>query len=97
MRSVSIELRKMKKGNALSFAKATLLVILWRQIAWFRILHFTASSFKRNGSAAEGKALGPSLRLEVDLRRKNLEHAMHPLQGAADLKGFALCRQPPYK
>ena len=25
------------------------------------------------------------LRFIVDLRRKNLEHAMHPLQGAADL------------
>ena len=51
---------------------------------------------KRKGPAAEGKAVGPSLKLEVDLRRKSPEHAMHPLQGAADLKGFALCRWPPY-
>jgi len=36
------------------------------------------------GPAAEGKAVGPSLKLEVDLRRKNSEHAMHPVQGAAD-------------
>ena len=46
------------------------------------------------GPAAEGKAMGLSLKLEVDLRRKNSEHAMHPLQGAADPKGFALCRRP---
>ena len=41
------------------------------------------------GPAAEGKAVGPSLKLEVDLRRKSSEHAMHPLQGAADLKATA--------
>ena len=28
----------------------------------------------------------PLLRFIVDLRRKSLEHAMHPLQGAADLR-----------
>ena len=86
----------MKKGAALFFGKATLLVILWRQNAWFQILPFEVRFFKRKGPAAEGKAMGPSLRLEVDLRRKSPEHAMHPLQGAADLKGFALCRRPPY-
>ena len=36
---------------------------------------------KRRGPAAEGKAVGLSLKLEVDLRRKNLEHAMHPQGG----------------
>ena len=40
----------------------------------------------RRGPAAEGKAMGPSLKLEVDFRRKNPEHAMHPLQGAADIE-----------
>ena len=33
------------------------------------------------GPAAEGKAMGLSLKLEVDLRRKNPEHAMHPQGG----------------
>ena len=42
MHSVSVELLKMKKVNALLLAKATLLVILWRQNAWFQILHFVA-------------------------------------------------------
>ena len=41
------------------------------------------------GPAAEGKAVGPSLKLEVGFRRKNPEHAMHPLQGAADLQAAA--------
>ena len=49
------------------------------------------------GPAAEGKAMGPSLKLEVGFKRKSSEHAMHPLQGAADLKGFALCRRPSCK
>ena len=97
MNSVSIELRKMKKGNALFLAKTTLFVILCRQDAWFQILFVEVRFFKRKGPAAEGKAMGPSLKLEVDLRRKNSEHAMHPLQGAADLKGFAVCRRPPCK
>ena len=36
---------------------------------------------KRKGPAAEGKAVGLSLKLEVDLRRKSPEHAMHPQGG----------------
>ena len=36
---------------------------------------------KRKGPAAEGKAVGPSLKLEVGFRRKNSEHAMHPQGG----------------
>ena len=51
---------------------------------------------KGRGPAAEGKAVGPSLKLEVGFRRKSSEHAM-PARGAADLKGFALCRRPPCK
>ena len=38
------------------------------------------------GPAAEGKAVGPSLKLEVDLRRKSLEHAMHPARGRRILR-----------
>ena len=70
MHSVSVELLKMKKGNALSFAKATLLVILWRQNAWFQILLFEVRFFKLDRPAAEGKAVGPSLKLEVGFRRE---------------------------
>ena len=33
------------------------------------------------GPAAEGKAVGPSLKLEVGFRRKSSEHAMHPQGG----------------
>ena len=33
------------------------------------------------GPAAEGRAVGLSLKLEVDLRRKSPEHAMHPQGG----------------
>ena len=39
------------------------------------------SAAEGTGPAAEGKAVGPSLKLEVDLRRKSLEHAMHPQGG----------------
>ena len=70
-----------EKGNSLCFAKATLMMILSRQNAWLQILFFEIIFFKEKGPAAEGKAMGPSLKLEVDLRRENLEHAMHPLQG----------------
>ena len=38
--------------------------------------------------------MGLSLKLEVDLRRENLEHAMHPLQEAADLKASPLPPAP---
>ena len=62
MHSVSVELLKMKKGNALSFGKATLLVILWRKNAWFQILLFEVRFFKEKGPAAEGKAMGPFLK-----------------------------------
>ena len=33
------------------------------------------------GPAAEGKAVGPSLKLEVGFRRKKSEHAMHQQGG----------------
>ena len=93
-----VELRKMKKLTPLVFAKATLLVILSRQNARLQILFFEVRFFKGErvggGPAAEGKAVGPSLKLEVGFRRNKSEHTMHPLQGAADLKGFALCRRP---
>ena len=79
MHSVLVELLKMKNRASLFFAKATLLVMLSRQNAWFQILPLKLGFLKRTGPAAEGKAVGPSLKLEVDLRRKNPEHAMHPL------------------
>ena len=62
MYSVSVELRKMKKGTALFFGNATLLVILGRQNALFQILLFKVRFFKGKGPAAEGKAMGPSLK-----------------------------------
>ena len=48
------------------------------------------------GPAAEGKAMGPSLKLEVDLRREILNTPCTRKE-AADLKGFALCRRPSCK
>ena len=78
MHSVLVELLKAKSAPPLFFAKATLLVILSRQNARLQILLFEVRFLKRRGPAAEGKAVGLSLKLEVDLRRKSLEHAMHP-------------------
>ena len=51
--------------------------------------------FKGRGPAAEGKAVGPSLKLEVGFRRKNSEHAMHPARGRRILM-LRLCRWPLY-
>ena len=51
MYSVQVELLKMKNGAALFLAKATLLVILWRQNAWFQRLLFEVRFFKLEGAS----------------------------------------------
>ena len=51
----------------------------------FKYCFLKLGFFNWTGPTAEGKAVGLFLKLEVDLRRKSPEHAMHPLQGAADL------------
>ena len=68
MHSVSIELLKSENNSHSSKAKATLMLILSKQNAWFQILHFESCFSK--GPAAVGRAMGPSLKLEVDLRNK---------------------------
>ena len=47
----------------------------------FKYCFLKLGFLKRTGPEAEGKAVGPSLKLKVDLRRKNPEHAMHPQGG----------------
>ena len=81
MHSVSVELLNMELGPSLFFAKAALMVILLRQMLGFKYCFLKLVFLNGKGPAAEGKAVGLSLKLEVDLRRKNLEHAMHPQGG----------------
>ena len=50
MHSVSVELLKMKNVTALFLAKATLLLILWRQNAWFQILLFEVRLIRMAGA-----------------------------------------------
>ena len=50
------------------------------------LLKRRGSAAEGTGPAAEGKAVGPSLKLEVGLRRKSLEHAMHPARGRRILR-----------